>query len=547
MKKLPRREFLHLAAGAAAITALPRSASALDYPTRPVHVVAGYPAGAGPDIIARLIAQALSESTGPAVHRRQPAGRAEQYRHRNRRARGAGRLHLAHRRCRPTRSTPRSTAISISISGRDFKPVAGIGRTPFVFAANPGFPPKTVPEFIAHAKANPGKINFATQGVGSGLACVRPNCSRCSPARSRARAVQEQLHDRSDRRAVPLAVAPMAQVIEFISDGRLRGIAVTTATRSDALPDVPAIGEFVPGYESAGWYGITAPAGTPADIIAKLAAATVPRATIRRSNRGWWRSGVEPDADDHGPIQQIRHRRNRQMGQGGEIRGDQGGLKPQGCLNPMPDPTAAPSMTVEVPPDADPAIRTIAMPADTNPHGDIFGGWLLCQMDLAGASVAVRRTGGRVVTVAITAMAFHRPVCVGDQVSCYGSPREDRQYLDHHQGRELGAARHRPDADQGDGRAVHLRARRPRRPPAADQRRLMARAMAWSSRRAGLRAGTLQDRQYPHPSSADAGVRERTLYDACVVRPTRARRSLKVAGCWPGWALTEVLPLTLSS
>ena len=87
----------------------------------------------------------------------------------------------------------------------------------------------------------------------------------------------------------------------------------------------------------------------------------------------------------------------------------------------MSDSTTAPSTAVEVPPDADPAIRTIAMPADTNPHGDIFGGWLLCQMDLAGASVAVRRAGGRVVTVAITAMAFHRPVCVGDQVSCYGS------------------------------------------------------------------------------------------------------------------------------
>jgi acyl-CoA thioesterase YciA len=87
----------------------------------------------------------------------------------------------------------------------------------------------------------------------------------------------------------------------------------------------------------------------------------------------------------------------------------------------MPDPTVAPSTAAEVPPDTDPAIRTIAMPADTNPHGDIFGGWLLCQMDLAGASVAVRRAGGRVVTVAITAMAFHRPVCVGDQVSCYGS------------------------------------------------------------------------------------------------------------------------------
>ena len=86
----------------------------------------------------------------------------------------------------------------------------------------------------------------------------------------------------------------------------------------------------------------------------------------------------------------------------------------------MPEQTATPS-EAEVPPAADPAIRTIAMPADTNPHGDIFGGWLLCQMDLAGGAVAARRAGGRVVTVAITAMAFHRPVCVGDEVSCYGS------------------------------------------------------------------------------------------------------------------------------
>jgi acyl-CoA thioesterase YciA len=87
----------------------------------------------------------------------------------------------------------------------------------------------------------------------------------------------------------------------------------------------------------------------------------------------------------------------------------------------MPDDAAKPSDAAEVPPDTEPAIRTIAMPADTNPHGDIFGGWLLCQMDLAGSTVATRRAGGRVVTVAITAMAFHRPVCVGDEVSCYGS------------------------------------------------------------------------------------------------------------------------------
>jgi acyl-CoA thioesterase YciA len=87
----------------------------------------------------------------------------------------------------------------------------------------------------------------------------------------------------------------------------------------------------------------------------------------------------------------------------------------------MPDPAATLPETPELPPPTEPAIRTVAMPADTNPHGDIFGGWLLCQMDLAGASIATRRAGGRVVTVAITAMAFHRPVCVGDEVTCYGS------------------------------------------------------------------------------------------------------------------------------
>ena len=87
----------------------------------------------------------------------------------------------------------------------------------------------------------------------------------------------------------------------------------------------------------------------------------------------------------------------------------------------MPDPSSKPADGAEAPPTSEPALRAIAMPADTNPHGDIFGGWLLCQMDLAGATVAVRRAGGRVVTVAITAMAFHRPVCVGDEVSCYGS------------------------------------------------------------------------------------------------------------------------------
>ena len=274
MKKLPRREFLHLTAGAAAVAALPRSAAALDYPTRPVHIVTGYPAGAGPDIISRLIAQALSESMGQQFIVDNRPGASS----------NIGTEIVAH--AAPDGYTLLTTVSTNAVNatfytnlnfdfGRDLQPVAGIGRTPFVFAANPGFAPKTIPELIAYAKANPGKVNFATQGVGSG-----PHVA-CELFKMLTGVDLVHVPYKGNYTTdliggqIPLAVAPIAQVIEFIRDGRLRGIAVTTATRTDALPDVPAISEFVPGYEAAGWYGITAPAGTPADIVAKLAAAIV--------------------------------------------------------------------------------------------------------------------------------------------------------------------------------------------------------------------------------------------------------------------------------
>jgi tripartite-type tricarboxylate transporter receptor subunit TctC len=271
---MERRKVLHLAAGAAALTLAPRSASALDFPTRPVHIVAGYPAGAGPDIIARLIAQALSEPLGQQVIVDNRPGASS----------NIGAEIVAH-------SAPDGHTLLMTVStnavnatfytnlnfdfGHDLKPVAGIGRTPFVFAANPGFAPKTIPELIAYAKANPGHVNFATQGVGSGphVACELFKMLTGVDLVH----VPYKTNYTTDLIGgqIPLALAPMAQVIEFIRDGRLRAIAVTTATRSDALPDVPAVGEFVPGYEAAGWYGITAPAGTPADVVAKLAAAIV--------------------------------------------------------------------------------------------------------------------------------------------------------------------------------------------------------------------------------------------------------------------------------
>jgi tripartite-type tricarboxylate transporter receptor subunit TctC len=266
---LGRRRFLELAAGAAALPFLPRAARALDYPTRPVHIIAGYPAGAGPDIVGRLAGQWLTGRLGQnfVVDNRPGASS------------NIG-TDLA------AKSTPDGYTLLVAVStnavnatlyqnlsfsfARDLVPVAFIGATPFVIAANPSFPAKTVPEFLAYAKANPGKVNFASSGVGSGPHVSAELLKMMTgidivhvPYRSNY--VTDLLGGQ-----IPLAFSPMPQVIEFIKDGRLRAIAVTPATRADALPDVPTLGEFVPGYASAGWYSLTAPTGTPDEIIAKL-------------------------------------------------------------------------------------------------------------------------------------------------------------------------------------------------------------------------------------------------------------------------------------
>jgi tripartite-type tricarboxylate transporter receptor subunit TctC len=270
--KLPRREFLHLAAATAALPAWSQIARAETYPARPVHIVTGYPAGAGPDIIARLIAESLSQKLGQQFIVDNRPGASS----------NIGTEFVAH-------SPPDGYTLLLTVStnavnatlytnlnfsfSRDLVPVAGIGRTPFVIAAYPGFPAKTVPELIAYAKANPGRVNFASQGVGSGPH-VSGELFKMMAGIDLVH-VPYKANYNTDLLGgqIQLAFAPMAQVIEFFRDGRLRAIAVTTATRSDALPDVPAIGEFLPGYDAAGWYGICAPAGTPADVIAKLAPA----------------------------------------------------------------------------------------------------------------------------------------------------------------------------------------------------------------------------------------------------------------------------------
>jgi tripartite-type tricarboxylate transporter receptor subunit TctC len=267
--KFLRREFLRLAAGAAAVPALSRSALALDYPMRPVHIVAGYPPGAAPDIIARLTAEWLSQHLGQQFVVDNRPGAAS---------------NIGTELVAKSPSDGYTLLIAVSTNAvnatlytnlnfdfaHDLIPVAGIGRTPFVIVANPSFPARTVPELIAYAKANPGTVNFASQGVGTGPHVSAELFKEMTDINLVHVPYKGSYMTDLAGGQIPLAFSPIAQIIEFVRDGRLRAIAITTESRTDALPGVPTIGEFVPGYVASGWYGIVAPTGTPADIIDKL-------------------------------------------------------------------------------------------------------------------------------------------------------------------------------------------------------------------------------------------------------------------------------------
>jgi tripartite-type tricarboxylate transporter receptor subunit TctC len=270
--KLQRRRFLSLAAGAAALPALPRLARAADYPTRPVHLIVGFPAGSGPDIVARLAAQALSTRIGQEVviDNRPGAGGNIATEMVAKAAPDGYTLFLA----------VSANAINASMYknlnfdfARDLTPVGMLVLAPFVIAVNPSFTAKNLSDLIALAKASPGTINMATSGVGSGSHVSGELFQMMTGIKLthvpyRGNYIPDVLGGQ-----VPLAVSPIPQVVEFVKDGRLRGLGVTGTTRSPMLPDVPAIGEVVTGYDASGWYGICAPRGTPADIIAKLNAA----------------------------------------------------------------------------------------------------------------------------------------------------------------------------------------------------------------------------------------------------------------------------------
>jgi tripartite-type tricarboxylate transporter receptor subunit TctC len=268
---LGRRKFLHLAAGAAALPAVSRMARAQAYPTRPVRIIVGFAPGGAADIMARLIGQWLSERLGQqfVIENRPGAGGNIGTEAAVRAPADGYTLLLAHS----------INAINATLYEKlnfnfiqDIAPVTSFASGALVMVVNPSVPARTVPEFIAYAKANPGKINMASQGVGStghvsgelfkmmtGVNLVHVPYRGAGPALIDLLGGQVQV-------MFPATVSS----IEYIRAGRLRALAVTAATRKDALPDIPTVGQFVPGYEASNWYGIGVPTGTPAEIIGKL-------------------------------------------------------------------------------------------------------------------------------------------------------------------------------------------------------------------------------------------------------------------------------------
>jgi len=266
---VPRRQLLHLVVSAAALPVLASTVFALDYPTHPVHVVVGFPAGIGPDITARLMGQWLSERLGQQfVIDDRPGAAGNIATELVAKAPPDGYTLLA-----AVSSNAVNAALYKNVNFnfvRDFVPVGFIGSTAFVMVVTPSFPAKTVPEFIAYAKANPGKINMASQGIGTSPHVAGEMLKMMSGidivhVPYRVDLVPDLMAGR-----VQVYFSPMPQVIQYVRAGQLRALAVTTATRADELPDVPALGEFVPGYEASGWYSICAPTGTPTEIIENL-------------------------------------------------------------------------------------------------------------------------------------------------------------------------------------------------------------------------------------------------------------------------------------
>jgi len=269
--KLLRRQFLQLAGAVAAAPAFPQFASALDYPTRPVRIIAGFAAGGGVDITARLIGQWLYERLGQSFVTE------------NRPGAGGNIGTEAVVSSAPDGHTLLLATVPNAVNAslyeklnfnfiRDIAPVAGIIRVPMVILLNPSVPASTVPEFISYAKANPGKINMASAGNGSAPHMAGELFKMMAgvnlvhvPYRGQGPALTDLLGGEVQ---VLFATAP--GTTDYISTGRLRALAVTSAARAEVLPELKTVADFVPGYEASQWYGLGAPKNTPAEIVDKL-------------------------------------------------------------------------------------------------------------------------------------------------------------------------------------------------------------------------------------------------------------------------------------
>jgi tripartite-type tricarboxylate transporter receptor subunit TctC len=270
--KLPhRRQFLHFAAGAAALPALSLVATADDYPSKPVRILVGYAAGGTTDTIARMIGQRLAERLG------------QQFLIETRTGAGTNIAAEALVRAPPDGYTlflaTSANAINATLYERlsfnfvrDVAPVAIIADAPLVMEVHPSIPAKTVPAFIAYAKANPGKINYASGGIGSPVNVAGELFKMMAgvnmvhvPYRGGAPALADLLGGQ-----VQVMFDTLPSSLEHIRAGKLRPLAVTTTQRLDALPDVPTVADFLPGFEASAWQGLCAPKGTPADIIDRL-------------------------------------------------------------------------------------------------------------------------------------------------------------------------------------------------------------------------------------------------------------------------------------
>jgi tripartite-type tricarboxylate transporter receptor subunit TctC len=294
------RVVLRLATAAAVACAISQSAFALDYPTKPVRLIVGVAPGGANDTVARLVAQTLSERFGqPVVVENRPGA--------------GGNIGLeAAANAPPDGYTllfaTSANALSVAFYdkanvnfARDITPVTSLVRGPLIMEVNPSFPAKTIPEFIAYAKANPGMINMASAGIGNtthvaGELFMMLTGTKFThvPYRGGAPAVTDLIGGQ-----VQVYFDGVSGSLDHVRSGRLRALGVTTAERADVLPDVPSIAEFVPGYEAGGWYGIGVPKNVPAEVVDKLnreinASLADPKLKTRLADLGYVTSGSSP-------------------------------------------------------------------------------------------------------------------------------------------------------------------------------------------------------------------------------------------------------------